>query len=71
MTPADYKREREARGSQSEVAAMLGVHKLTLSKRETGEIAITREAWLALRSIRRPRASVKGADPPPAGPPTP
>lgn len=73
VTPADYKREREARGSQSEVAAMLGVHKLTLSKRETGEIAITREAWLALRALRKPRkANAKGTDPPsPRPPPTP
>lgn len=71
MTPADYKREREARGTQKQVADLLEVDTQTISRRERGEIAITREAWLALRSIRRPRASAKGTDPPSAGPPTP
>lgn len=65
MTPADYKREREARGSQSEVADMLGVHKLTVSKRERGEIPITREAWLALRAIRKPKRAVHDTTGPP------
>ena len=69
MTPADYSRERAARGSRVEIAEILGIHPKTLAKRERGapDAPITREAWLALRSIRKPKA--KGADPPPAGPP--
>jgi DNA-binding XRE family transcriptional regulator len=51
MTPEDYKKEREARGSQETVARALGVHRVTIAKRETGKQAITREAWLALLSL--------------------
>jgi len=52
-TPDDYKRERLLRGTQAQVAAMLGVHPVTISKRETGapDAPITREAWLALISL--------------------
>lgn len=50
-TPADYKRERELRGTQDQVAELLGVHKVTVAKRETGGQVITREAWLALCSL--------------------
>jgi hypothetical protein len=53
ITPADYKREREQRGTQVQVAAMLGVHPVTIAKRETGakDAPITREAWLAMTSL--------------------
>ena len=51
MNPADYKREREARGSQAAVARALGVHRVTIANRETGRQIITREAWLALLSL--------------------
>jgi hypothetical protein len=52
-TPADYKREREKRGTQVQVAAMLGVHPITIANRETcaPDGRITREAWLALLSL--------------------
>lgn len=53
-TPADYKREREKRGlTQAQLAAKVGVHRLTISKRERGaaDAPITREAWLALLSL--------------------
>jgi len=52
-TPEDYKRERQLRGTQVVVAAMLDVHPVTIAKRETGapDAPITREAWLALTSL--------------------
>lgn len=49
--PSDYKHERTLRGTQSSVAAQLGVDPQTVSRRERGEIEITREAWLALLSL--------------------
>lgn len=51
MTPADYRHERQLRGSQRTVALALGVDPQTISRRERNEIAITREAWLALLAL--------------------
>jgi len=53
MTPEKYKAERAKRGTQESVAARLGVHRVTLAKRESGadDAPITREAWLALLSL--------------------
>lgn len=51
MIPSDYKRERQKRGSQSKVAALLSVRVATISDRETGKQPINREAWLALLSL--------------------
>lgn len=51
MTPENYRRERQLRGTQSGVAAMLGVHSMTVTQRELGKQRITKEAWLALLSI--------------------
>lgn len=53
MTPEKYKLERTKRGTQSSVATLLGVHRVTLAKREGGAVdaPITREAWLALLSL--------------------
>ena len=53
MSPADYKREREARGTQESVAALLGVDRTTLARRETGALPITREAELALLALSK------------------
>jgi hypothetical protein len=55
-TPEDYKRERQKRGTQVAVAAMLGVHPITIAKREAGaaDAPITREAWLAITSLPIP-----------------
>lgn len=49
----DYKRERKKRGTQSEVSELLGVHRITIARRETGapNSPITHEAWLALLSL--------------------
>lgn len=53
MTPADYQRERQLRGTQSSVAALLGIDPQTISRRERGEIPVTREAAMALTSLRK------------------
>jgi predicted urease superfamily metal-dependent hydrolase len=48
MTGAKYKALREEIGSQAYVAGLLGVHPMTLSKREREENPVTREAEWAL-----------------------
>mgnify|MGYP006055537939 FL=1 len=50
-----YKATREHLGTQAEVAAMLGVNRVTVAKRESGTMTITNEAVLAIQSLRRPR----------------
>lgn len=55
MTPAQYKTERTKRGSQRQVAALLGVHPNTVARRERGELPVTQEAILALTSLPIPR----------------
>jgi DNA-binding transcriptional regulator YiaG len=52
MTRAQYRKLRQSIGSQPEVAKLLGVHPITISKRERGEIAINKEAVIALRALR-------------------
>jgi hypothetical protein len=58
VSAADYRAERKKRGTQAHVAALLGVHPVTLSKRERGakDAPITREAWLALCALPAARA---------------
>lgn len=55
MTPTEYQRARQLRGTQSSVAALLGIDPQTISRRERGEIPVTREAAMALASLRKPR----------------
>jgi len=55
MTPGDYKVQRELRGTQSAVAVLLGVNRVTVARRETGEQVITTEAWLALLALPKLR----------------
>jgi transcriptional regulator with XRE-family HTH domain len=55
MTGAEYKAERKKRGTQMQVAALLGVMQSTISDRETGRREITREAELALKSLPVPK----------------
>ncbi len=64
MTPADYKTERQRRGTLKKVAALLGKHWTTLARRESGEIAFDREMWLALCSLplRKPKLPRKGTN---------
>lgn len=54
-----YKAARERIGTQAEVAAMLGVNRVTVAKRENGTMTITNEAALAIQSLRRPRRARK------------
>lgn len=55
MNPTDYKAQRELRGTQAAVAALLVVNRVSIARRETGEQVITREAWLALLSLPKKR----------------
>lgn len=55
MTSGGYKSARTLRGSQTAVAAQLGVRQATVSDRETGAMPITREAWLALNALPKKR----------------
>lgn len=55
MTAAKYKSERQRRGSQEKVAALLGVSRQSIARRETGAQVITREAALALCSLPLPK----------------
>ena len=64
MSPADYKTTREHLGTQAEVAAMLGVNRVTVAKRENGTMTITNEAVLAIQSLRRPRRVRKSENDP-------
>jgi len=75
MTPPEYKNLRESLGSQAEVARILGVNRVTIAKRESGAMKLTREACLAMQAIaplRRPKRVRKGTNasaelPPPSG----
>ena len=55
MNADDYKAEREKRGTQAEVAAQLGVSRVTVARRETGTRPVIREAWLALLALPKKR----------------
>lgn len=67
MSPADYRATRKRLGTQAEVAALLGVARGTVARRETGAQPITQEAALALdalqarrgRSARKERAAMQ------------
>ena len=52
MTGIEYREERRRRGlTQAGLALLVGVHKVTITKRETGVTPITVEAEIALRSL--------------------
>lgn len=51
MNPETYKTTRGNLGTQAEVAAMLGVARETIARRETGKDRITKEAALALEAL--------------------
>jgi DNA-binding transcriptional regulator YiaG len=55
MTPFEYKAARELRGSQTVIAAALGVRQATVSDRENGHLTITTEAALALLALPKKR----------------
>lgn len=63
MTPDQYRKQREKLGlTQAGLAAELEVTRETVNRRESGEQPITREAELAIRSLR-PRAPKRGRGP--------
>lgn len=52
MTPADYRASRLKLGlTQAGLAALLGLDPMTISRRERGQVAISREAEHALRVL--------------------
>lgn len=53
MTPDEYREARKARGTQAEVAALLGISRETLARREAGteRYPITTEAVLAIQAL--------------------
>jgi hypothetical protein len=51
MSGAEYKRLRARLGTQTEVAARLGLHRVSIAKREAGTIPITTEAAIAIRAL--------------------
>ena len=51
MTPAQYKSLRKKIGTQHEAAALLGVSRPTIARREAPGGRITEEAALALRKL--------------------
>jgi DNA-binding transcriptional regulator YdaS (Cro superfamily) len=55
VTPEQYKRRRAKLGTQVAVAKRLGVHPVTIAKRETGAMVITTEAAAALRQLSKPK----------------
>jgi DNA-binding XRE family transcriptional regulator len=56
VNPETYKETRKSLGTQSEVAARLGVARETIARRETGKDRITREAALAIEALsKRPK----------------
>lgn len=52
MTPATYQSARKRIGTQEQVAAMLELDPQTISRRERGELPITREAALAMDALQ-------------------
>ena len=50
-TAYDYKIERKARGTQTQIADALGIRRVTIMRRETARSTVTREAMLALLTL--------------------
>lgn len=52
MSPKEYKAAREAVGTQSEVADLLGISRPTIARRETPDGRITEEAAIAILQLK-------------------
>lgn len=52
-TRETYRATRRKLGTQADVAALLGIHRTTLAKRESALEPISTEAALAMRAISR------------------
>jgi predicted transcriptional regulator len=62
MTSEQYKQERVRRGlSVMQLAEKLGVHWVTVYKREAGVHKVSEEAAVAIRSLPVPRAKERGS----------
>jgi predicted transcriptional regulator len=62
MTGAEYREERVKRGlSVARLAEKLGVHWVTVYKREAGVHKVSEEAAVAIRSLPVPRAKERGS----------
>ena len=55
-TAKRYKAARKSRGTQTAVAALLGVHQVTIARRETGRLPVSRESWLAIQALPKKKA---------------
>jgi DNA-binding XRE family transcriptional regulator len=51
VTAKQYQAARRKRGTQQRVADLLGVHQVTIARRETGALPVSEEAWRALLSL--------------------
>jgi len=63
MTATQYRRERRARGTIPDIAALVGVHVTTINKRERGEIPVNKQAELLLMSLPKLPKPVVDAKP--------
>ena len=60
MDAEKYKRERQRRGTQASVAAALDVQRETITRREAGEVEITREMELAILALPKTQPAKPG-----------
>ena len=51
MSPTQYAAARRLRGTQKQVAALIDVDKMTISRRERGLLPISRESELAINAL--------------------
>lgn len=62
MSPDQYRKHREQLGlTQAEAAALLGIPREAVVRREAGTQRITEEAAIALRSLPRPTTKTSRA----------
>lgn len=62
MTAVEYQTQRKQRGTQEAVAALLGISRVSVARRETGDQPISREAELAILSLPKKRNIVSGVN---------
>ena len=67
LTPEQYRAARLERGNIADVARYLRVSRVTIQRRENGDIAVTHEAMLALLSMPLRPAQIVEAPPPETG----
>jgi hypothetical protein len=51
LTASQYRAERKARGTQTQIAEALGIRRVTIMRRETARTTVTREAMIALLTL--------------------